>query len=99
MTSSDVCSSDLRAALPRVKSDENGSDAMGPAQMQALSLKQIARDAALGAERETIARVLEHTRWNRVKAAKLLKISYRALLYKIKQAGLESEQRSMRATQ
>ncbi len=87
-----------RAALPRVKPEGNGSEATGPAQMQELSLKQIARDAALGAEREAIARVLEHTRWNRVKAAKLLKISYRALLYKIKQAGLESEQRSMRVT-
>jgi two-component system response regulator AtoC len=37
--------------------------------------------------------VLEQVRWNRVKAAKLLKISYRALLYKIKQVGLEPELR------
>ena len=32
---------------------------------------------------------LEQTHWNRVKAAKLLKISYRALLYKIKDVGLK----------
>jgi len=43
-------------------------------------------------ETETaMAKVLAETRWNRVKAAKLLKISYRALLYKIKQVGLEPE--------
>jgi two-component system response regulator AtoC len=86
-----------RAALPRARHDEPGSETAGAVPMQALSLKQIARDAALAAEREAIGRVLEQTRWNRVKAAKLLRISYRALLYKIKQAGLESEQRSVRA--
>jgi DNA-binding NtrC family response regulator len=32
--------------------------------------------------------MLEETRWNRVKAAKALGISYRALLYKLKDAGL-----------
>jgi DNA-binding NtrC family response regulator len=35
--------------------------------------------------------VLQQTRWNRVRAAKLLGISYRALLYKIKDAGLAAE--------
>jgi len=53
------------------------------------SLKDVARQAARSAEREAIAKVLEETRWNRVKAAKLLKISYRALLYKIKDVGLD----------
>ncbi len=53
------------------------------------SLKDVARQAVRTAEREAIAKVLEDTRWNRVKAAKLLKISYRALLYKIKDVGLD----------
>jgi len=53
------------------------------------SLKDVARQAARSAEREAIAKVLEDTRWNRVKAAKLLRISYRALLYKIKDVGLD----------
>jgi two-component system, NtrC family, response regulator AtoC len=57
-----------------------------------VSLKEIARAAARAAEREAIARVLKETRWNRVRAAKLLGISYRALLYKIKDVGLASEQ-------
>jgi len=43
----------------------------------------------LEAEREAISKVLGETRWNRTKAAKLLHISYRALLYKIKNVGLE----------
>jgi DNA-binding NtrC family response regulator len=53
------------------------------------SLKDVARQAARSAEREAIAKCLEDTRWNRVKAAKLLRISYRALLYKIKDVGLD----------
>jgi two-component system response regulator AtoC len=61
-----------------------------------VSLKAISRQAALAAEREVILRMLEQTRWNRVRAARLLGISYRALLYKLKDAGLESERRRAR---
>ena len=53
-----------------------------------VSLKEIARKAALAAEHDAIWTVLEHTAWNRVRAAKALRISYRALLYKMKQVGL-----------
>jgi DNA-binding NtrC family response regulator len=35
--------------------------------------------------------MLEQTGWNRVRAARALRISYRALLYKIKQSGLSGE--------
>ena len=56
-----------------------------------LSLKEISRRAVLEAEREVICRALEQCRWNRVKAAKMLKISYRALLYKIKDMGLKRD--------
>jgi two-component system response regulator AtoC len=52
------------------------------------SLKEIGREAAKEAERHAIARVLSETGWNRARAAKRLRISYRALLYKIKDAGL-----------
>src|SRR5262249_57349653 len=48
-----------------------------------ISLKDISRRAALAAERQAILDALEQTRWNRIRAAKLLGISYRALLYKI----------------
>jgi two-component system response regulator AtoC len=56
-----------------------------------LSLKEISRRAVLEAEREVIRRALEACRWNRVKTARMLRISYRALLYKIKEMGLKQE--------
>jgi two-component system response regulator AtoC len=56
-----------------------------------LSLKEISRRAVLEAEREVIARALEQCHWNRVKTAKMLRISYRALLYKIKDMGLKQD--------
>jgi two-component system response regulator AtoC len=49
------------------------------------SLKAAARTASRVAERELILKALERTHWNRKQAAKDLQISYKALLYKIKQ--------------
>jgi two-component system response regulator AtoC len=56
-----------------------------------LSLKHIGRKAAQAAERSAMLQVLEQTRWNRVRAAKLLSISYRGLLYKMKEVGLDRD--------
>jgi two-component system response regulator AtoC len=53
------------------------------------SLKDIARHAAREAERELISRTLQQTRWNRRQAAEILGVSYKALLYKIKEAELD----------
>ena len=53
-----------------------------------VSLKRVGREAALAAEARLIAKVLEQTRWNRKEAAEILQISYKALLYKMKDAGL-----------
>jgi two-component system response regulator AtoC len=53
------------------------------------SLKDIGRTAAREAERELIYRTLQQTRWNRREAAEILGISYKALLYKIKDAELD----------
>jgi two-component system response regulator AtoC len=61
------------------------------------SLREIGRRASQAAEREAIARMLEQTGWNRVRAARALRISYRALLYKIKQAGLDGERAAARS--
>jgi len=55
---------------------------------QVVSLKDIARQAAREAERVAIKEVLDRVHWNRAKAARLLQISYKALLYKIVQCGL-----------
>src|SRR5712692_5743545 len=54
-----------------------------------LGLKDIAKKAAMAAEAAAIKDVLERVRWNRAETARLLKISYKALLYKIRQCGLD----------
>src|SRR5713101_4700963 len=51
-------------------------------------LKSVARSAKDEAEAEAINRALEETNWNRKQAATLLQISYKALLYKIRQYGI-----------
>jgi two-component system response regulator AtoC len=50
-------------------------------------LKIAARAASRQRERELILEALEHTKWNRKRAAKELQVSYKALLYKLKQIG------------
>src|SRR6202522_1583930 len=52
------------------------------------SLKLLVRNAKGEAERGAIAQALEQTHWNRKAAARLLNVSYRALLYKIQEYGL-----------
>jgi len=55
---------------------------------EAIDLKAISRRAAQVAEKRVIERVLQQTRWNRKEAAEKLQISYKALLYKMKENGL-----------
>jgi two-component system response regulator AtoC len=54
-----------------------------------LPLKLAAKEATVKAEREMILRALRGTNWNKKKAAQLLQVSYKALLYKIKECGIE----------
>ena len=79
----------IKTAHPRAKEGEEEAARPEPTRAPMPSLKETSRQAVLAAEREAIAKVLADTRWNRVKAAKLLNISYRALLYKIKNVGLQ----------
>jgi hypothetical protein len=51
-------------------------------------LKKITSQAVHRLEKEIILKVLQAHHWNRRRAAEALKISYRALLYKIRDAGL-----------
>jgi two-component system, NtrC family, response regulator AtoC len=53
-----------------------------------ISLKKLTRQAAFELERRVILKALEAHGWNRKRAARSLNISYRALLYKIKQGGM-----------
>lgn len=51
------------------------------------SLKAVARAASREAERDLILKALARTRWNRKRAAQELQVSYKSLLYKLKQIG------------
>jgi two-component system response regulator AtoC len=59
----------------------------GSTEIEMPSLLEIGKRAAMQAEREAIERVLAQTRWNRRQAAKILKVSYKALLNKLKAMG------------
>ena len=54
-------------------------------------LKQVCKEAARKAEIRAIVDALFHTHWNRTKAAALLKVSYKALLNKIKEYRIEAQ--------
>ncbi|HWW50343.1 MAG TPA: sigma-54 dependent transcriptional regulator [Verrucomicrobiae bacterium] len=56
-----------------------------------IPLKHIAQQVTRKMERELILKVLQANHWNRRKTAEVLKISYRALLYKVRQAGLPAK--------
>jgi len=53
------------------------------------SLREIRDRAVFKVEKEIVKKVLDENNWNRKKAAKILKISYRTLLYKIKDMGIK----------
>jgi len=59
-----------------------------PSPDEEVSLKDIGKRAAQLAERDAILAMLERTGWNKRKAARRLRISYKALLYKIRDAGI-----------
>src|SRR5438270_126161 len=62
--------------------NKTGTDSSGG------GLKSLSRSAKDEAEATAITQALEQTNWNRKQAAALLKISYKALLYKIRQYGI-----------
>jgi two-component system, NtrC family, response regulator AtoC len=77
----EVISSDLVTREPEYFNPEINVD--GP-----ISLKKLTRQATRELERKIILKVLQAHHWNRKQAARALSISYRALLYKIRDAGL-----------
>jgi len=79
--SEDVISADLQPREADLLTPEINLD--GP-----ISLKKLTRQATRALERKIILKVLHNHHWNRKQAARTLNISYRALLYKIRDAGL-----------
>ena len=80
-----VAASAPAGAPPEPPATAAGSDNGGDTS----SLKLIGRNAARAAERDLMLRMLHRTRWNRKEAAQMLGISYKALLYKIKEHRLD----------
>jgi DNA-binding NtrC family response regulator len=81
--------SPISARQPASPANILGFDTSAPPDLASLSLKKIKKKAMDRVEKEVIAYVLEKTGWNRSKATKILKISYKTLLYKIKDLGIE----------
>jgi DNA-binding NtrC family response regulator len=52
------------------------------------NLAEVAKDAAMRAERAAIEEALRQVHWNRRKAAQMLGVSYKTLLNKIKECGI-----------
>ncbi len=82
--SSDLVSHQQEYSIPDINYD-------GP-----IALKTITRQATRELERKVILKVLQAHHWNRKQAARALSISYRALLYKIRDAGLPPNRSSRR---
>ncbi len=87
----EVITNDLVAREPDFFNPEISFD--GP-----ISLKKMTRQCVRELERKVILKVLQQHHWNRKQAARTLCISYRALLYKIRDAGLPSN-RALRLRQ
>ena len=80
----------LAKAVPAAqKPAHQHNQSLDSGQPVAVFLKALVRKAARRVEREEILKMLEQTNWNRSRTAKLLNISYRSLLYKLKDAGLD----------
>jgi len=71
-------------AQPSITSPDGGQTST-PSPEETYSLKKRVSETVANEEKRLIAQVLNKTNWNRRKAAEILKISYRSLLYKIKE--------------
>jgi two-component system, NtrC family, response regulator AtoC len=85
----DVIASDLAPRQPDYFNAEIPVDGQ-------ISLKKMTRQVVRELERKVILKVLQNHHWNRKQSAKTLGISYRALLYKIRDAGLPSNRQAKR---
>ena len=63
------------------------------AENNSFNLKEVGKKASEAAEKEIIQNTLQETHWNRKQAAQLLRVSYKALLYKIQKYHLDDIRR------
>jgi len=72
-----------------------GNRSLDTSGTEGIDLKGVGKKAAEAAEKGAIQNALQETHWNRKKAAKLLRVSYKALLYKIQKYRLNEATRSL----
>jgi len=85
---------ELQKAMQQDPQNGSAASAEQKQPQQQPDLKEMVRNLKNGAEMEVIAQVLEETAWNRKRAATKLNISYKALLYKIRQYDIRPRQAS-----
>jgi transcriptional regulator with PAS, ATPase and Fis domain len=76
---------------PPISFDLWGGNGENSLSLDSFSLKKVTKKTVARVEKEIISYVLEKTGWNRSKAAKILKISYKTLLYKITDLDINPE--------
>jgi DNA-binding NtrC family response regulator len=77
-------------AVAEAESEDTPAESVPPA--GPISLPELAREAAMRAERAAIQQALDRFRWNRRKAADYLGVSYKTLLNKMKECGISEQQ-------
>jgi two-component system response regulator AtoC len=87
-TPDDVPAPPAVAAAAEGRAEPAVTATSGP-QAEGRRLADVAREAALAAERTLIGNTLRQVHWNRRKAAQILGVSYKTLLNKIKETGIE----------
>ena len=88
-TTDNLTTMETSSKEPSIVSDILNSAGDSPPDLESFSLKEIKRRTLDKVEKEAISYVLGRTDWNRSKAAKILKISYKTLLYKISGLNIE----------
>jgi two-component system response regulator AtoC len=84
LDSEEAITNDLVMERPQEEAREISDDG-------SISLKKLTRKAVRDLEKKIILKALQANNWNRKRAAKVLQISYRTLLYKIREAGLPAK--------
>ena len=86
----DMLARELNGRKRKVQASREETEETGAAQLQPPQpiLEQVSQ-AKQHAETEAILAALDAARWNRKQAAAMLKIDYKALLYKMKKLGIE----------
>ena len=87
----DVITTELVFNKDNRRRNEEEWDGEIPTDGSSISLKEVTREAVRRVERKLILKVLKVNQWNRKKSARVLNISYRALLYKLKETGLQTD--------